>query len=75
MIMARIHVYIYILVLTMNDVIVAMEMTTYRPKYESERKAPKIGKKLETALHMNKMLVALAAPKLYTVIKYNIIFG
>lgn len=54
---------------------VATEMTRNRPKYESERKAPKMGMKLEMAPHMNKVLVPLAAVKLYDVIKYNIIFG
>lgn len=44
---------------------VPTDMTRNRPKYESDRKAPKIGVKDEMESQTNKMLVAPATLKLY----------
>lgn len=43
--------------------------------YESERKAPNIGMKFDTAFQMNKTLVAVTLVMWYSKIKYKIIFA
>lgn len=49
--------------LTIKETIDPIPITRKRPKYESDRKAPKVGMKFEMAPHKNKMLAPVALLK------------
>ena len=49
-------------------------ITRNRPRQESERKAPKMGIKLDMAFHRNIMIAPVAGSKWYSYSRYKIIF-
>jgi len=63
-----------IVVLTTRSMIVPRAITRYRPNQESERKAPKMGTKLDMAFHRKTIIAPVAGSKLYSCSRYNIMF-